>query len=160
MQQKRPQFSKRTEERSPQRPIPARRQNQKLLRLLATRKELFSHYSIYWCQRLLLQRWSDVRSICKRYCRRLERPCQRIERSSRNLRPRPSTATRQTKQNKGRQQAPSRTHQIICPEVQRVGHYLCKKVVSSGDEIHLTEDGLKNLKRLIKTEILKKSSLL
>ena len=119
MQQKRPQFSKRTEERSPQRPIPARRQNQKLLRLLATREELFSHYSIYWCQRLLLQRWSDIRSICKRYCRRLERPCQRIERSSRNLRPRPSTATRPTKQNKGRQQAPSRTHQIISPEVQR-----------------------------------------
>ena len=37
-----------------------------------------------------------------------------------------------------------------------VGHYLGKKDVSSGDEIHLTEDGLKNLKRLMKTEILKK----
>ena len=36
-----------------------------------------------------------------------------------------------------------------------VGHYLGKKDVSSADEILLTEDGLKNLKRLIKTEILK-----
>ena len=37
-----------------------------------------------------------------------------------------------------------------------VGHYLGKRDVSSGDEIQLTEDGLKNLKRLIKTEILKR----
>lgn len=35
-----------------------------------------------------------------------------------------------------------------------VGHYIGKKDVS-GDAVHLTQDGLKNLKRLIKTDILK-----